>query len=54
MLCMERFFNTADSIKLNLHYHLVIFNRDPDTNWDAKIWQRQEQLGALPIGVWGA
>jgi len=34
--------------------HLVIFNRDPDTNWDAKIWQRQEQFGALPIGVWGA
>ncbi len=34
--------------------HLVIFNRDADVPWDAKIWQRQEQWGALPIGVWGA
>ena len=34
--------------------HLVIFNRDPDTPWDAKIWQRQERFGNLPIGVWGA
>ena len=34
--------------------HLVIFNRDPVTPWDDKIWQRQEQFGDLPIGVWGA
>lgn len=34
--------------------HLVIFNRDAEVPWDAKIWQRQEQWGALPIGVWGA
>ena len=34
--------------------HLVIFNRDAEVPWDARIWQRQEQWGALPIGVWGA
>ena len=34
--------------------HLVIFNRTPEVPWDEKIWQRQEQFGALPIAVWGA
>jgi hypothetical protein len=33
---------------------LVIFNRTPEVPWDEKIWQRQEQFGALPIAVWGA
>ena len=34
--------------------HLVIFNHTPEVPWDEKIWQRQEQFGALPIAVWGA
>ena len=34
--------------------HLIIFNRNPGTAWDEKIWQRQEQFAGLPIGVWGA
>lgn len=34
--------------------HLFIFNRNPEVPWDEKIWQRQEQFGSLPIGVWGA
>lgn len=34
--------------------HLVLFNRDPGTPWDDKIWQRQEAWQGLPIGVWGA
>lgn len=34
--------------------HLVIFNRDPGTPWDDKIWQRQARFENLPIQVWGA
>ncbi len=34
--------------------HLIIFNRNPGTSWDEKIWQRQEHFGSLPVGVWGA
>ncbi|MBS7348972.1 MAG: AAA family ATPase [Comamonas sp.] len=34
--------------------HLFIFNRNPDTPWDEKIWQRQAHFGSLPIQVWGA
>jgi hypothetical protein len=34
--------------------HLVIFNRNPGTPLDAKIWQQQESFGDLPITVWGA
>ena len=34
--------------------HLIIFNRNPGTPWDEKIWQQQELYGGLPIGVWGA
>ncbi|WP_040839594.1 hypothetical protein [Thiothrix nivea] len=34
--------------------HLLIFNRRPETAWDARIWQRVEAFGARQIGVWGA
>ena len=34
--------------------HLIIFNRNPGTPWDEKIWQRQECWQDLPIQVWGA
>jgi hypothetical protein len=40
--------------------HLVIFDRDPDKSWDAKIFRREEiyrgsveQPTAFPITVWG-
>ena len=34
--------------------HLVLFDRDPDTPWDEKIWQRSESIDGLDIRVWGA
>jgi hypothetical protein len=34
--------------------HLIIFNRNADVNWDAKIWQQQESFSDLAITVWGA
>ncbi len=34
--------------------HLIIFNRDPDILWDAKVWQRDGEHGGLTIGIWGA
>lgn len=34
--------------------HLVIFNRDPDTAWDERIWQRPASQDGLNIMVWGA
>ena len=33
--------------------HLIIFNRDPDTTWDAKCLQRDEHYQGLKISVWG-
>lgn len=33
--------------------HLVIFNRNPEVNWDDRIWHRQAQHEGLPIEVWG-
>jgi len=34
--------------------HLVIFNRDPATAWDDRIWHRPESRDGLNIMVWGA
>ncbi|EIJ36147.1 AAA family ATPase [Thiothrix nivea] len=34
--------------------HLLIFDRRPETAWDARIWQRAELYGTRQIGVWGA
>ncbi|MBE0508627.1 MAG: ATP-binding protein, partial [Marinospirillum sp.] len=34
--------------------HLVIFNRDPATPWNQKIWQRQADFQNKIIQVWGA
>ncbi|QEP43002.1 AAA family ATPase [Ectothiorhodospiraceae bacterium BW-2] len=34
--------------------HLMIFNRNPDTPWDKKIWQQQRSNGQQTITVWGA
>ena len=34
--------------------HLIIFNRDPNTPWDAKIWQREGEHQGLSITLWGA
>lgn len=33
--------------------HLIIFDRRPNIEWDAKIWQRQEQWQGRNMGVWG-
>ncbi|MBO0611647.1 ATP-binding protein [Thiothrix fructosivorans] len=33
--------------------YLIIFDRNPNTPWDAKIWQRQESWQERDIGVWG-
>ena len=33
--------------------YLIIFNRNPDTKWEEKIWIREEQYGEYRIGVWG-
>lgn len=33
--------------------HLVIFDRDPDKSWDAKIFTRQESYRSKAITVWG-
>ena len=33
--------------------HLVIFNRNPKTSWDKKIWHQQQQVAAMQIHVWG-
>ena len=34
--------------------HLVIFNRDPNTAWEDKIWRRTLEHRNRTIGVWGA
>ena len=34
--------------------HLIIFNRDPDTPWDERVWQRTQAYQGLNIGLWGA
>ena len=33
--------------------HLIIFNRDPSTHWDAKCFQRDQHYQRLKISVWG-
>jgi hypothetical protein len=33
--------------------HLIVFNRDPKTAWDDKLWQRQMEIQGKSIGVWG-
>ncbi|GAK53742.1 hypothetical protein U14_05016 [Candidatus Moduliflexus flocculans] len=33
--------------------HLIIFNRQPDLAWDAKIFRRAAQFEGHPIAVWG-
>ena len=33
--------------------HLIIFNRDPSTPWEAKCFQRDEYHQGLKIRVWG-
>jgi len=32
--------------------HLIVFNRDKDTGWDEKIWQRREEHAGRAITVW--
>ncbi len=34
--------------------HLVIFDRNPATAWDDKVWQRQASHEGLEVRVWGA
>ena len=34
--------------------HLLIFNRNPDTPWDDKIWQRTDTYQGLSVDIWGA
>ena len=33
--------------------HLLIFNRQPNTSWKDKIWQREERYDNRKLGVWG-
>ena len=33
--------------------HFILFNRDPGTPWDEKIWHRTEQYGGYKIMLWG-
>ncbi len=33
--------------------HLIVFNRQPDIAWDARIFRRDEQFEGHPITVWG-
>ncbi|MEA3465892.1 MAG: AAA-like domain-containing protein [Thermodesulfobacteriota bacterium] len=42
----------ADSFGAQEAY-LIIFNRDAETPWEEKIWQRNENCGTRKIGVWG-
>ena len=34
--------------------HLIVFDRDPNRNWDEKIWKRDEAFEGVAITVWGA
>ena len=51
--CLEQTAAYADAYKAD-EAHLVIFNRDPDVDWDKKIWHRSETYGTRTLGVWGA
>jgi len=33
--------------------HLVLFDRDPKTAWETKIWHRSERCGSRRIEIWG-
>jgi hypothetical protein len=33
--------------------HLIVFNRDPHSAWDDKLWQRQVARQGRVVGVWG-
>jgi hypothetical protein len=33
--------------------HLLIFDRDPAVEWDAKVYREQHTQGARSISVWG-
>jgi len=33
--------------------HLVIFDRDPEKPWEAKVFRRAETYQGIPITVWG-
>ncbi len=33
--------------------HLILFNRDPKIEWDAKIWQQSRNYGSRRIEIWG-
>ncbi|MCI5121375.1 MAG: ATP-binding protein, partial [Candidatus Electrothrix sp. AUS4] len=33
--------------------HLVLFDRNPKTAWETKIWHRSERCGSRRIEVWG-
>lgn len=34
--------------------HLVLFDRRPGKDWDARIWHREEVADGRTVGVWGA
>ena len=34
--------------------HLIIFDRRPDSPWDARIWQREVVEQGWALGIWGA
>ncbi|MEA3465842.1 MAG: ATP-binding protein, partial [Thermodesulfobacteriota bacterium] len=49
---LEQTSGYADSFGAQEAY-LIIFNRDVETPWEEKIWQRDESCKARQIGVWG-
>jgi hypothetical protein len=49
---LEQTSGYADSFGAEEAY-LIVFNRDPETLWEEKIWQRTECFGTRKIGVWG-
>lgn len=49
---LEQTASYANSVNAE-HSHLVIFNRDSNTNWQDKVWQRNEVYNGNDISVWG-
>lgn len=50
---LEQTADYADKCRAN-EAHLVFFNRNPNVNWDDRIWNRTMEHGGRVIGVWGA
>jgi hypothetical protein len=49
---LEQTADYADKSKAD-EAHLLVFNRDKNTPWDEKIWQRRESNKTREIWIWG-